>query len=237
VKSFSLEKIITALLGLMIFTVVRAGDVEASPANEPLLTIRSRDQITLHARLAYLTFSETIVLTPAGVKSERERPGAVNVVHLLIAPFWVRDGAGQTAAFPVLRPQLTLSHGRVQRFAMVRPDGETVRSVDDITADCRYLLTLEFGHMLPEQLTVTVNMSSPTGLNPGSELIYTPSNDGHPLRSGPPASFQTVVHVIADEDLEPWNAMRGDQVIPRAVDRVSLERDAIHTFHFSPKRE
>jgi hypothetical protein len=121
---------------------------------------------------------------------------------------------------------------------MVRPDGETVHSINDITADCRYVLTLEFGHMLPEQLTVTVQMSSPTGLNPGAELAYTPSNDGHAQRSGPPASFQTVVHVIADDDLAPWTVLRGGEVIPRAdTPRVSLEREIGHTFRFAPKTE
>jgi hypothetical protein len=237
VKLFPLTKIAAVSLGLLIGGALHAGEPETEPANEPLLTIRSRDQITLHARIAYLTFSETIVLTPAGVNQERQRPGALNVVHLLIAPFWVKDGSSQVAAFPVLRPQLTLSHGRVKRFAMVRPDGEAVRTVDEITPDCRYVLTLEFGHMLPEQLTVTVHMSSATGLTPGSELIYTPSNDGHSPRSGPPSSFQTVVHVIADLDLEPWQVTKRDQVIPRAVDRVALDRDVVHTFHFGAKGE
>src|SRR5688572_1906707 len=113
------------------------------------MTVRSRDHITLHARIAYLTLSETIVLTPAGVKQDHQRPGAVNHVNLLIAPFWLKEGTREGPAFPVLRPQLTLSHGRVRRFAMVRPDGETIRSIDEMTADSRYVLTLEFGHMLP----------------------------------------------------------------------------------------
>jgi len=184
-----------------------------------------------------MTFSETIVLTPAAVKNDRLRPGAVSIVHLLIAPFWLKDGNYQGPAFPVLRPQLTLSHGRVQRFALVRPDGETVRKVEEITQDSRYVLTLEFGHMLPEQLTVTVQMSSPTGLNPEAELLYTPSNDGHPFRSGPPESFQTVVHMIADPVLEPWKVARGDEVVPRDGARVTLEREVSHTIRFGSAPE
>ena len=84
---------------------------------------------------------------------------------------------------------------------------------------------------------LTVQMSSPTGLNPQAELLYTPSNDGHPFRSGPPESFQTVVHMIADPVLEPWKVVRGDQVIPRAGARVTLEREASHTIRFGSTPE
>jgi hypothetical protein len=207
-----------------------------NPASEPLLTVRARDQIRLHVRSAYLTFSETIVLAPAPASQDRVRPGAVGVVHVLIAPFWFRDGASQGPAFPELRPQLTLSHGRVQRFGLVRPDGEPVRTIEDVTPDCRYVLTLELSHMLPEKLTITVQMSSPTGLNPGSELIYTPSNDGHPFISGPTESFHTQVHVIADPVLEPWTVVKGQEPVARIDKDVALEREVTHTFRFGSRQ-
>lgn len=203
----------------------------------PLVTVRAQDRVTLHVRRAYMTFTESIVLKPAGTKSTVSRPGMNNVIHLLVAPFWWKDGDQEGLAFPMLRPQLTLSHGRVRRFALVRPDGETVRNFADATPDCRYVLTLEFGHMMPDHLTVTVNMTSPNGLNPGAELFYTPSNDGHPFRSGPPESFHTVVHVIADEPLEPWLVTKGGEAVPRPTDypAVTLDRDAPHIFHFGSR--
>jgi hypothetical protein len=207
---------------------------EGDPAVVPLTTVRARDRVTLHVRRPYMTMSETIVLSPAGAKSTTTRPGVNNVIHLLIAPFWWKDGAQEGLAFPMLRPQLTLSHGRVKRFALTRPDGETVRNVAEATPDCRYVLTLEFGHMMPEELTVTVHMSGPVGLNPGAELLYTPSNDGHPFRSGPTESFQTVVRVIADEPLEPWQVAKDGNVIdrPAGYPSVALDRDAAHVFQF-----
>jgi hypothetical protein len=148
---------------------------------------------------------------------------------------WLKDGPHEGAAFPMLRPQLNLSSGRVRRFALVRPDGEAVRNIDDITRDCRYLLTIDFGHMLPDRITVTIQMSSPTGISPGTEITYQPSNDGHPRRSGPPESFQTVAHIIADEPLEPWVVTAGDKAVPRRQDRVTLERDVPHTIRFGPR--
>jgi hypothetical protein len=231
-RHFFKQTAVRALIGIVCITAPFAQAGETVPDNEPLLTVRSRDRVTLHARSAYLTFTETIVVSPAGPKKEQPRAGTNNVIHLLIAPFWVKDGNFQGPAFPVLRPQLTISHGRVQRFAMVRPDGESVRSVAEITPECRYVLTLEFGHMMPEQLTVTVQMSSPNGLNPGAELTYKPSNDGHPFRSGPPESFHTVLQMIADPVLEPWKVMDGDREIPRADAFVTLDRDVSHTIRF-----
>lgn len=141
---------------------------EPDDASNPLATIRARDDVRIHVRGAYLTFTETIVLTPAGVTAQRMGPGTMNSVNLLIAPFWFSDGSNQGPAFPVLRPQVTPSHGRVKRFALVRPDGEAVCSLSEATPDCRYVLTLEFGHMPPERLTVTVPMASPFGLRPGA---------------------------------------------------------------------
>lgn len=205
---------------------------EPDDASNPLATIRARDDVRIHVRGAYLTFTETIVLTPAGVTAQRMRPGTMNSVNLLIAPFWFSDGSNQGPAFPVLRPQVTPSHGRVKRFALVRPDGEAVRSLSEVTPDCRYVLTLEFGHMPPERLTVTVQMSSPFGLRPGAELSYTPSNDGQPFRSGAPESFQTEVHVIADPELEPWSVIAGHEIVPRREVWVTLAREVRHTFRF-----
>ena len=238
-RFFLQPRVVGALLGWALVPDLLAVDAASDPVNEPLLTVRASDRITLHARSAYMTFSETIVVTPAAVKNDRLRPGAVSLVHLLFAPLWLKDGNYLGPAFPVLRPQLTPSAGRVQRFALVRPDGEIVRKVDEMTLDCRYVLTLEFGHMLPEKFTVTIMMSSQTGLNPGAELMYTPSNDGHAFRSGPPESFETFVHIIADPVLEPWTVVKGDRVVPRAESfpSVILEREVGHTIRFGTKAE
>jgi hypothetical protein len=216
----------------LVVTLAVAGSSASSAAedNPPIVTVRLKDEITMHARLAYLTFSETIVVAPA--EKQPDRPVGINVAHLLIAPMWLKDGNYQGVAFPELRPQLNLSSGRVRRFALVRPDGEAVRNVQEVTPECRYLLTIDFGHMVPEQVTVTVQMSSPVGLNPGAEISYQPSNDGHPRRPGPPASFQTVAHIIADEPLEPWTVTSGERAIPRKEAWVTLERDVAHTIKF-----
>lgn len=212
-------------------------DGEDGPTAEPLVTVRASDRVMLYVRRPYMTMTETIVLAPAGPKTTTTRPGVNNVIHLLVAPFWLRDGSVEGLAFPMLRPQLTLSHGRVKRFALTRPDGEAVRHVSEATADCRYVLTLEFGHMMPDQLTVTMHFSAPVGLNPGAELLYTPSNDGHPLRSGPTESVQTVVRVIADEPLESWQVTKDGAVIerPSGYPAVTLDRDAAHVFRFGVK--
>lgn len=237
VRLFSHQIIIGALLGILGGIILLAAPADNHATAEPLLTVRAKDQVTLHVRSAYLTFNETLVVTPAAVKSDRTQPGATSLVHFLIAPFWLKDGNYRGPAFPVLRPQLTLTSGRLKRFVLLRPDGESVRTVDEITPDCRYVLTLEFGHMLPEQFTVTVQMSSPVGVSSDAELSYTPSNDGHTLGSGTPESVQTAVHIVADENLEPWRAMRGNEMIPRHDAWVTLDREVPYTIRFAPKGE
>jgi hypothetical protein len=237
VKSSSQRTVLSSLFALAFASALPAAGANGDEENAPIPTVRIRDTVTLHARTAYLTFTEDFVVTPVRPKTDTPRPaGTRNIIHLLIAPMWVRDGNGERPAFPVLRPGLNLSHGaNVRRFAMTRPNGETVTRIDDITADCRYVLTLEFGHMVPEKLTVTVHLSSPTGLRPPAELIYRPSHDGHPVRSGPPESLHTLVHVIADEALTPWTATNGQEEIPQSSGRVRLGRDVEHTFRFGTK--
>jgi len=228
-----------ALLFLGIAAVLSAGEARDPLADRPLDTVRIQDRVTLHARRAYLTFTETLVVTPIATPGDGLRRAGPFVVHLLIAPFWLRDGNEERLAFPVLRPQLNYSHGRVRRFALVRPDGETVRSVAEATPECRYVLTLDLGHVRPERISVTVQMSAPTGLSRGAELVYSPSNDGRPFRSGPPESFQTVVHILADEALEPWTAFQGENIVPRAdtPPSVTLQREQRHEIRFGQRPE
>jgi hypothetical protein len=231
-----LRRLVNALLRSLLVVLLAGGaslPAAQSEDNPPIITVRLKDEITMHARLAYLTFTETIVVAPA--EKKEDRPVGINIAHLLIAPMWLKDGTYEGAAFPVLRPQLNLSSGRVRRFALVRPDGEAIRTVQEITPDCRYLLTIDFGHMLPDRVTVTVQMSSPTGMSSGAEISYQPSNDGHPRRPGAAGSNQTVAHIIADEPLEGWIVTAGDRTIPRKEAWVTLERDVSHTIRFGPR--
>jgi hypothetical protein len=232
VKFFHPVTAVCSIAALFLVATRLTGATESEVLSQTLQTTRIRDQLTIYAGSNFLTLSETIVLTPLKVAKERERPGASSIVNILVTPLWIRDGSGQRPAFNIMRPLLNLTHGRVRRFTLVNPDGDTVRSIADMTPECRYVLTLEFGHVIPDRFTVTVNMST-GGIRPDTELHYTPSNDGQPVRSGPPESFYTELRVNADGSLESWQVAQGDKLLPRASSvTVRMERDLSHTIRF-----
>lgn len=211
-----------------------AGAAEADPANDVLPTVRSEDSITLTVGGSFLNLSEVITMTPIDVKVVNERPGSANVVHLLISPLWIKEGDSQRPAFTTVRPYITPSHGRVRRFALMRENGEDVRNVEQMTPDCRYVLSLEFGHVIPKKFTVTVTMATPRGVPPETEFLYTPSNDGQPFRSGAPETFYTSIRVKTEPSLDPWHIMKGGQILPRAdSSSVRLERNVSHVIRFN----
>jgi hypothetical protein len=161
-------------------------------------------------------------------------PGEAHLFHLLIPPLWMKEGSEERPAFRTLRPYYQSSHGRIRRFALVRPDGEKVLTIENITPDCRYVLTLEFGHVIPERFTVNISFTSSSGINPEAQFLYTPSNDGYPVRSGPPESVITELRVNADPPLQPWKVLQGEQSLSRLTPYVvQLNRELNHVIRFA----
>ena len=217
-------------LGLAVRAVAAIG---IAPLDS-LQAVRAKDQVVLYAGSNLLSLTQTIVMETIRLKPENERPGSANIVELLIYPLWIKDGDSVRPAFPVLKPRLTLTHGRVRRFALVKPDGESVGSVARITPDCAYVLSLEFGHVIPKRFTVTIDMAT-SGIGRDTELAYMPSNDGQPLRSGPTESTYTEFRIIPDSSLQPWHVAQGERSIPRASSStVHLDRGVDHTIRFGP---
>ena len=215
-----------------------AGAAESDETTEPLQTIRVEDRIILTVGTSNLGLVEAIVLSPIAVKKETVKPGHTSLAHVLISPLWIKEGDSERPAFIVVRPYINVSHGRVRRFALMRPDGETINRPEQMTPDCRWVLTLEFSHALPQRFTVNVTMGQPTGIEANAELLYTPSNDGQPLRSGPPETFHTVMRVKVEPSLDPWEIRQGDQVLPRAdSSSVNLERNVAHRIRFGVERK
>ncbi len=200
---------------------------------EPFRAIRTRDQLILSVGPGSMTFNETIVLSPL-TKREDLQPGRPNLLHILIPPLWLKEGESERPAFGTLRPYYSSSHGRVHRFALMRPDGEKVLNSELITPDCRYVLTLEFGHVIPARFTVNVGFSSSRGITPETQFFYTPSNDGYPVVSGPSETVLTDLHLNTDASLQPWKVVQGDKVLPRATDYlVRLDRELNHVIRFA----
>jgi hypothetical protein len=222
------------LVAILAACPVGRAAAETDPANDVLPTVRSEDSITLTVGGSFLNLSEVITMTPVDIKAVNERPGAANLVHLLISPLWIKDGDSQRPAFTTVRPYITPTHGRVRRFALMRENGEEVRTIDQITPDCRYVLSLEFGHVIPKKFSVTVTMATPRGVPPETEFLYTPSNDGQPFRSGAPEAFFTTVRVKAEPTLDPWHIVSNGEVLPRADSTsVHLDRNITHTIRFN----
>jgi hypothetical protein len=218
---------------LLVFAATLFAAAPREVESETFRAIRVADEVRLSIGVAGMSFNETIVLSPLDLKEKRQ-PGRPNLLHVLIPPLWAREGGVERPAFNTLRPYYSSTHGRVRRFAVMRPDGERVLSNDQITRDCRYVLTLEFGHVVPERFTVTIGFSSNTGIGPETEFLYSASNDGYPVRSGPPESVFTLLRVNAEPPLLPWKVLQGDKVLPFATPyTVRLDRELNHVIRFA----
>jgi hypothetical protein len=226
------------LPGLFLAASLVARATDADPVNQVVLTVRAEDIVRLLVGSGFVELRETIVVQPVSVKHEREKPGATSLIHLLISPLWIREGTRMRPAFTVMKPDLNPSHGRVRRFALVQPDGEVVRRLNEMTPESRWVLTLEFGHVIPKRFTVAIGLWSGRGITPDAEFVYTASNDGQPIRSGPPASIYTDLRVSPGSSLQPWNVVEGDQILPRIdSSTVRLNRDVSHTIRFGARAE
>jgi hypothetical protein len=219
------------MIGILIFAADLSKAADEGQQIKPIRVVRVKDQVVIHAGRSLLSLTETIVLDPVDEKGERDRPGTMHIVELLIYPLWIKEGASLRPAFPVLRPRPTLSAGRVRRFALVKPDGETVSSIAAATPDCAYVLTLDFGHVNPKRFTVTLDMAT-AGIERETELTYMASNDGQALRSGPPESTYTDLRVYTDGALQSWSALQGEQVLPQSNSSVKLERGTNYLIRF-----
>src|SRR5690606_31943627 len=124
-------------------------------SEEPLETIRAKDQVTIFAGTGLMSFTQVIVVEPIRATPARERPGNANFVQLLVTPLWIKQDDMLRPAFRVLRPRLNLSHGRVRRFVLTQRDGESVSSIEQTPRDAVYVLTIDLGHVVPRQLTIT----------------------------------------------------------------------------------
>jgi len=217
----------------MAWATVRLAAASADAEEKPFRAIRSKDNLSLTVGPGILSFNETIVMTPIDLK-EKLIPGRANLLHILIPALWVREGGVERPAFSTQRPYFQASQGRVRRFALLKPDGERVLTPDQMTPECRYVLTLEFGHVIPEKFNVEVSFVSTQGLNPQAELLYTPSNDGYPVRSGPPESFFTELRVRADAPLDPWRVTQDDKPLDRITPYiVRLQRESSYVIRFA----
>jgi hypothetical protein len=205
----------------------------AAEEEEPSFrAIRTRDELRLTVGPGILSFNQTIEMTPIG-KVGTLPPGRPNLVHVLIPALWVNEGGVGRPAFSNQRPYFQSSQGRVRRFALLKPDGDRVLTADQMTPECRYVLTLEFGHVIPQKFSVVVNFVSTQTLNPAAELHYNPSNDGYPIRSGPTASVVTDLRVKADVGYEEWRVTQGDSELPLVTpSTVQLQREVDHVIRF-----
>jgi len=223
---------VVALVAIGLTAMMSGAVPRERAAGEPFRAVRAENRLMLSVGAGFLTFNEKIVLSPVG-GIQNLQPGKPNLFHLLIPPLWMREGGVERPAFTTLRPYYSSTHGRVRRFALLRPDGERVLTTDQITPDCRYVLTLEFGHVIPAQFTVNVGFSSSRSINAEAEFLYTPSNDGYPVVSGPSESVLTDLHVNADAHLQRWQVVQDDrEVAPVTPHLVRLAREMSHVIRF-----
>jgi hypothetical protein len=226
-----------ALAGAWLIALPAAAAAEGD-APVPLESVRASDLVVVSAGTNYIAFNETIVVNPIKRKDPKERPDPVNLVHLLLTPLWIKEGENYRMAFPALKPTLNMTHGRVRRVALVRPDGEAVSSVAEATPECRYAFTVEFGHVIPERFTVNVFQSTTQGVPVGADLFFIASGDGQAVRSGPPESFYTTLRVKGDAPLNPWQVLLEGEKVARADSySVRLDREKRYVIRFRAESE
>jgi hypothetical protein len=217
-------------------SLLLAGVLRLHAAEQNLSTVRAQHQVTIYAGTALLSLTEVITVEPTRNNPE-EKPGTNYFAQLIIRPLWIKQGDNLRPAFRVLKPRLNLSHGRIRRFILTKPDGESLSSMDEATPDCAYVLTLDFGHVVPRRFTVTLDLAT-GGITRDTELTYFPSNDGQPVRSGPTESTLTQLRVYPDPGLQPWKVVQGDKVIPRVDSAtVRLDREVDYTIRFAANAE
>jgi hypothetical protein len=221
---------------LVLCLLLPAVQAAERPVNEPLQLRRVQNKVVIYAGTSLVSLTETIVVEPVRTNLN-ESPGRTNVGQVIIRPLWFKEGDNLRLAFRTLKPRLNLSHGRIRRFALVKPDGESVTSPDVATPDCAWVLTLDFGHVVPRRVTIIMDLAT-GGINRNTELTYMASNDGQALQSGPTESTITELRVFPDPSLQPWKVVQGDKVVPRVNSAaVHLEREVNHVIRFGPNAE
>lgn len=157
-----------------------------------LLTKRARDELSIN-------FGETDVCYFQVLKVEtRIRPenldSDINRADLFILPVLREEAQGGVLLFPVLKPTITVSSGRVDDLRFTRGDAVRIEEPQLMTSEGLYSFSVLFGKEIPREFTVTISMTAPrNSKDHGSTLLCRMSDDGVGHIYGKPASFLRVL--------------------------------------------
>lgn len=204
--------ICASAIGLLCYQMVEARAATA-PQKAALSCVRVQDETTLHVGRSYLSFTETIVLGTI-IGDENRRPGVANMVHLWLSPLLLNDGNATRLALPVLRPQLTLSHGKIWMFRFTDSHANDATSAETMTSDGAYVVDIEFDHQPPEKFVLSIQITVPVGVQRGTEMTYLVSDDARPFDWAYPERSHFSLRVVTEAALGNWSVERDGVIVP-----------------------
>lgn len=139
--------------------------------------VRIRDELTISFGERKVYYSEIVTIAtkvrPDNLISE------INRVSFFILPVLCKDPRGNRLLFPVLKPTVAVTSGRVEDVAFKRSDGIGVEDASALTEDGMYRLMIVFGKEIPEEFTIVISMDvQRDAKNYNSELLCKFSDDG-----------------------------------------------------------
>lgn len=178
---------------LLLALIAASGQALAAEAprhTSSVLCVRTSDEIAFHAGQSYLAFTEVIVAGTIMLDSNRE-PGARYLAQFFFSPVLINDGTIQRLAFPTLKPQVTVSNGKILRCRFYNGDGKDAVTAAGMNEGGCYIVDVEFDGEVPKKFVLTMQLASPEQVKPDSTLKVHTSDDGFPgtLKYPEPSHF------------------------------------------------
>jgi hypothetical protein len=137
---------------------------------------RIRDELTISLSEAEVFFFEVVTVVPEvrpdNLKNTR------NVASFFILPILAKEPQGHRLLFPVLKPSITVSSGKVRDVTFRDNQGGEVDHPATMTTEglCRF--EVEFGSDIPQEFTVVISMMAKRDPNSSwSELVCKMTDD------------------------------------------------------------
>ncbi len=163
---------------IMPMCVFFAGIATLSSASQPVFVdaLSTYENHSIYITRDCVVTMETVIV---GLKAtELKGSDRMALVHLRFHPPILERGDAKTVAFRVLKPQLSVSAGRVRRFSFSGTLGIDAKEEADMGIDGDYVVDVEFDARIPRQLVVTLLLVSQDEFKGGDVLRYWRSSAG-----------------------------------------------------------
>lgn len=152
-----------------------------------LFCARIRDELTISLGETEVYYSEVVTVVPDvrpdNLVSERNR------AIFYIVPVLVKELQGYRLLFPVLKPTITMSSGKVSEVVFKDSDSVEVEHFAAMTVDGMHRFMVVFGREIPKEITIVISMTAQRDPKDCRlELLCKMSDDGMGRAFGKPDS-------------------------------------------------